>query len=49
MQVKASGKPVIASMGNMAASAGYEIAGEASIHIADYSFAVQSCRSDLPV
>ena len=35
MHLKATGKPVIASMGNLAASAGYCIAGGASIHIAD--------------
>jgi ClpP class serine protease len=43
MQVKASGKPVIASMGNVAASGGYYIAGGALIHIADCCFVVQTC------
>lgn len=32
LRVKASGKRVIASMGNMAASAGYEVAGQALCH-----------------
>ena len=36
--MKASGKPVIASMGNMAASAGYEVAGQASGHLLTAAF-----------